>query len=51
VLEGYVWRVSTVDALTLGVVSIVLVAAALQACVWPARRASRVSPITALRTD
>ena len=51
VLEGYVWRVSTIDALTLGVVSVVLVAAGLQACVWPARRASRVSPITALRTD
>ena len=51
VLEGYVWRVSTVDLLTLTIVSLLLVVAGLQACVWPARRASRVSPITALRTD
>jgi putative ABC transport system permease protein len=51
VLEGYVWRVSTVDLLTLTVVSLLLVVTGLQACVWPARRASRVSPITALRTD
>jgi putative ABC transport system permease protein len=51
VLEGYVWRVSTVDFLTLTVVSLLLLVTGLQACVWPARRASRVSPTTALKTD
>jgi putative ABC transport system permease protein len=51
VLENYVWRVSTVDLLTLSVVSLLLLATGLQACVWPARRASRISPITALKTD
>ena len=51
VLEGYVWRVSTVDLFTLTVVSALLLATGLQACVWPARRASRISPITALRSE
>jgi putative ABC transport system permease protein len=51
VLEGYVWRVSTVDLFTLTVVSLILLATGLQACVWPARRASRISPISALKTD
>jgi predicted permease len=49
VLEGYVWRVSTVDAATLGVVTVLILGAGLQACVWPARRASQVSPIAALK--
>ena len=51
VLEGYVWRVSTVDLFTLTVVSALLLATGLQACVWPARRASRISPITALKAE
>ena len=51
VLEGYVWRVSTVDVFTMTVVSALLLVTGLQACVWPARRASRVSPVTALKTD
>ncbi len=51
VLEGYVWRVSTVDVLTLSLVSLLLLVTGLQACVWPARRASRISPISALRAD
>jgi ABC-type antimicrobial peptide transport system permease subunit len=51
VLEGYVWQVSTVDLFTLSIVSLLILAAGLQACVWPARRAARISPITALKTD
>ena len=50
-LAAYVWRASTIDALTFGGVSAVLFVAGLQACVWPARRAARISPIVALRQD
>jgi hypothetical protein len=51
VLETYVWRVSTLDTLTFGAVSMILLAAGLQACAWPARRASRISPIVALKRN
>jgi ABC-type antimicrobial peptide transport system permease subunit len=51
VLEGYVWRVSTVDLPTLAIVSVLLLAAGLQACAWPARRAARISPLLALKRD
>lgn len=51
VLEGYLWRVSTVDLPTLAIVSVLLLAAGLQACAWPARRAARISPLMALKRD
>ena len=51
VLATYVWRVSTFDALTFIGVSLVLFVAGLQACMWPARRASRISPMVALRDE
>jgi putative ABC transport system permease protein len=50
-LATYVWRASTFDALTFVGVSLVLFVAGLQACMWPARRASRISPIVALRDE
>ena len=50
-LATYVWRASTFDALTFVGVSILLLVAGLQACVWPARRASRISPVVALRNE
>jgi ABC-type antimicrobial peptide transport system permease subunit len=51
VLETYVWRVSTVDWLTFGLVSAVLLMAGLQASVWPALRAARINPLVALRSE
>jgi hypothetical protein len=51
VLEGYVWRVPPVDPLTFAIVSVVLLLAGLPACVWPARRAARVSPLVALKRE
>lgn len=51
VLSSMLFAVSPADPLSLGVASILLSAAALLACCLPARRATRVSPLTALRTE
>jgi ABC-type antimicrobial peptide transport system permease subunit len=50
-LQIFLYEVSPNDPLTLGLVFCLLVATALVACVVPARRASRVDPVIALRTD
>jgi predicted permease len=51
VLASLLYGVSPRDPLTYGVVAVTLVAAALVACWLPARRASSVTPQTALRYD
>jgi putative ABC transport system permease protein len=50
-LARQVWNVSPFDPIAFGLVAIVLLAAGLQACVWPALRAGRTDPIIALRID
>jgi putative ABC transport system permease protein len=50
-LATYVWRAATFDALTFVGASILLLVAGLQACLWPARRAARVSPVIVLRSE
>jgi ABC-type antimicrobial peptide transport system permease subunit len=50
-LARQVWNVPPFDPLAFGLVSLILLAAGLQACFWPARRAARVDPIAALRQD
>jgi predicted permease len=49
-LEGLLWGVSTRDPLSYLVVPVVLLLATVVACWVPARRASRIDPLTALRT-
>jgi putative ABC transport system permease protein len=50
-LAGEVWRVAAVDPAAFAGVSLLLLAAGLQACFWPARRAARTDPLEALREE
>jgi putative ABC transport system permease protein len=50
-LRSQLFGVGTADVLTFSVVTLVLAAVAIAACYLPARRASRVDPMVALRTD
>jgi predicted permease len=50
-LARQVWNVSPFDPVAFGLVSLILLGAGLQACVWPARRAARIDPIIALRQE
>jgi ABC-type antimicrobial peptide transport system permease subunit len=51
VLAGLLYEVSALDARTFGAVPAVLLAIAAGACAVPARRAARVDPAVALRTE
>jgi len=51
VLAGILYEVSPTDPLALVSASLMLATAALLACFFPARRATRVNPMSALRTD
>ena len=51
VLSSMLFKVSPTDLMTFGVVSISLIVVALIACYLPARRATRVDPLVALRHE
>jgi putative ABC transport system permease protein len=48
-LQGMLVGTGPTDALTLVAISLVLVGVAVMACFWPARRATRLDPVKALR--
>nr|ADC35920.1 permease [uncultured bacterium 59] len=50
-LSGILYKVSPVDPMTIVAATMVLTTAALLACYIPARRATRVAPLEALRTE
>jgi ABC-type antimicrobial peptide transport system permease subunit len=51
VLAKFLYQVSPTDPLALVSASLMLAIAALLACFFPASRATRVNPMTALRTE
>ena len=51
ILKSALIRVSTADPITFGVAATVLIAAGVLGCVIPARRATRVDPVFALRHE
>jgi putative ABC transport system permease protein len=51
VLSNQVGKLSTFDPVTFVAVAGLLLMAGLAACLWPARRAARVDPVTALRHE
>ncbi len=50
-LSKQIWGVSPFDPLSFGLTAAILLAAGLQACFWPARRAARIDPMSALRHE
>jgi putative ABC transport system permease protein len=50
-LSSLLYGIAATDVRTITFVTLILSAFAIVACWWPARRASNVDPITALRTE
>jgi putative ABC transport system permease protein len=51
ILQNRIWGIKSADPLTLLAVSLLLIAVGLAACYFPARRATKVDPMVALRCE
>jgi ABC-type antimicrobial peptide transport system permease subunit len=50
-LESVIVKTNGRDLLTISAITLLMVAVSLAACVWPARRATRLDPVSALRYE
>jgi len=50
-LAHSVWNISAFDPIAFTLVTLIVLAAGVQACLWPAWRASRIDPLIALREE
>jgi putative ABC transport system permease protein len=50
-LQSVIVKSSGRDMLTVAVITLLMIAVSLAACVWPARRAMRLDPVSALRYE
>jgi putative ABC transport system permease protein len=51
VLESLLIQTSTRDPVTIGSIAALMIVVSIGACLWPARRATRLDPVTALRYE
>jgi ABC-type antimicrobial peptide transport system permease subunit len=50
-LQSLLIQTSTRDPITLASIAVLMIAVSLGACLWPARRATRLDPVSALRYE
>jgi ABC-type antimicrobial peptide transport system permease subunit len=50
-LQSVIVKSNGRDSLTLAAITLLMIAVSLAACVWPARRAMRLDPVSALRYE